>query len=178
MPNHCNNTLSFIGSVEDVTRLIETVKSHNKPFSFDKIVPYPQNFKDMDLAVEAYNKEHGEFSHVKAGLVDGYNSGGYEWCSKNWDTKWDAYDFSDTVIENNTISFLTAWSPPINVIRELGKLFPNVELKLEYHELGMNFRGQYTTFQGVEELSDWELTDDDYAELGYDDLIQDCEENC
>jgi hypothetical protein len=168
MPNHCNNTVSFVGSVEDVTRLIETVKSDNRPFSFDAIVPYPKEYKDLDIAANEYEKEHGMMKRCQDGIKDGFNSGGYDWCLANWDTKWDAYDFNEKEITENSISFCTAWSPPINVIRELGNLFPNVQIRLEFHELGMMFMGSFEVFQGSEELEEREITKDDMIDFGYD----------
>jgi hypothetical protein len=37
--------------------------------------------------------------------------------------------------------FFTAHAPPIPWLETLAKLFPNLWLKLEYHEPGMMFRG-------------------------------------
>jgi hypothetical protein len=40
-----------------------------------------------------------------------------------------------------TYFFNTAWSPPIPVIEEMGKMFPNLEFQLDYFEQGMDFNG-------------------------------------
>lgn len=45
----------------------------------------------------------------------------YEWCNRNWDTKWNAYDsYFDS--DNNAIEFNTAWSCPISVLDKLAEL--------------------------------------------------------
>jgi hypothetical protein len=66
----------------------------------------------------------------------------YEWCHKNWGTKWNA---SDVVVERTsdgaTIDFKTAWSPPLPVIRKLSEMFPGRCFTLKYWEGGAEFKG-------------------------------------
>ena len=58
--------------------------------------------------------------------VNNYGYGDwYEWSVANWDTKWNAYDFSHY---ENTISFSTAWSAPDSVIRAISEKYPDVEV--------------------------------------------------
>lgn len=56
----------------------------------------------------------------------------YDWRIKNWGTKWNAYEQNDKRNTNNTIYFQTAWNPPVNVIKELSKMFPSVTMSLIY----------------------------------------------
>jgi hypothetical protein len=74
-----------------------------------------------------------------------YEKGG--WYDSNvsyWGTKWDVsynesgVDYSDDTI---TMSFQSAWSPPIPFIQHLGRLF-NVECELYYEEPGCDFCGK------------------------------------
>ena len=52
----------------------------------------------------------------------------YDWCCDNWGTKWNAY--SDEKIDDDSISFETAWAPPIPVMKKLSADYP--ELVIEH----------------------------------------------
>jgi hypothetical protein len=56
----------------------------------------------------------------------------YNWSVENWGTKWNAY--GQELIRNteDTLYFKTAWSAPVDLIKKLSGLFPNVELQLTY----------------------------------------------
>lgn len=56
----------------------------------------------------------------------------YEWSLNNWGTKWNAYGQNDKRNTNDTIYFQTAWSSPIELIQELSKMFPLVQIELTY----------------------------------------------
>ena len=56
----------------------------------------------------------------------------YDWSRKNWGTKWNAYGHNHQRNTENTVYFQTAWSPPVELILELSRQFPNVELHLAY----------------------------------------------
>lgn len=80
----------------------------------------------------------------------------YGWCNENWNTKWNAYECHgpETKMLRNgrvksKVTFQTAWSPPIPVIRRLSELFPAVSVTLKYFEAGMGFAGTYTVRAGV-----------------------------
>ena len=55
----------------------------------------------------------------------------YEWCSKNWGTKWNAYDIEDSDLPNS-ITFNTAWRFPYPVIQKLSEIFPDVTIEFVY----------------------------------------------
>ena len=55
----------------------------------------------------------------------------YEWCNRNWDTKWNAYGYEDgAAADPGCIRFLTAWSAPLPILQKLSERYPDVEL---YH---------------------------------------------
>jgi len=91
--------------------------------------------KEQDILHEQNTKDYG-------------HSNWYDWCVANWDTKWNAY--SCYTLEDDTIKledlsdigFQTAWSPPINVIRELSKL-TGQPLRMSYYDEGWMFGGEY-----------------------------------
>jgi hypothetical protein len=114
MPNWCENELTITGP--DVSKILEAIRSvpgedeDARVLDFDRILPYPQAFKQKDQRAHEYQQRFlaiqrtapeaqdqfrslaAEFE-VEAGtpwLQDGFNSGGYEWCCENWGTKWNA----------------------------------------------------------------------------------------
>lgn len=57
----------------------------------------------------------------------------YEWCNRNWDTKWNAYgSYFDK--DNNAIEFDTAWSCPLSVLDKLAEMC---------YEHGVSFTGKW-----------------------------------
>ena len=84
----------------------------------------------------------------------------YGFCCDNWGTKWDTGGENCVVsaLDNNTygFNFETAWSPPIEVYREM--CAQGFELEATYYEPGMCFVGRVT--------GDPSFFDDDYTEYG------------
>ena len=90
---------------------------------------------------------------------DGFNSGGYEWCLREWGTKWGAYRVQRRDYDGDTIlTYQTAWTPSHSVIVALAKRFPAVTFYLEYFERGMSFAGGFC----CPSEDDW-YSDDDGA---------------
>lgn len=60
----------------------------------------------------------------------------YDWCSKNWGTKWNVMDEVsvdyDEIEEEYSIVFNTAWCPPYGIIEEYSKLCNPDEFNWEY----------------------------------------------
>ncbi len=91
---------------------------------------------DRDALEAKYGSHHDDF-----------NSGGYEWCVNNWGTKWNAYDIKRRDYGGFCLTFQTAWSPPLPVIAELHKRFPECRITLEFFERGMAFSGGVSYLQ-------------------------------
>ena len=160
MPNHCVNFLTLTGIYEDVEALLKHVQSSERKFCFSTIVPYPEKFQKLDDASEKWEKENPGKWHGRP--VDGFNSGGIEWCYKNWGTKWNAYATAGPAFEGGEqkpgehctvhLIFETAWSPPIPVMKAMAKTFPKVGVTLSYFESGMGICGEWSSDEDVE---DW-----------------------
>ena len=92
----------------------------------------------------------------------------YDQRVEKWGTKWVGYDLS---IGDTEISFYTAWSPPLPIIKKLAELHKELVFRLEYYEVGIAFRGTYTAkWQDDEVLVEdncWDMTDVDFEELGF-----------
>tara|TARA_R100000742_G_C4277008_1_gene98520 strand:+ start:952 stop:1350 length:399 start_codon:yes stop_codon:yes gene_type:complete len=107
MPNHCTNEVYISFKDRAATdEFLEFVKGVDQegdelPFTFNAINPLPNGKWD------------------------------YDWCWKNWGTKWDAYDveFEDEEEEFLRINFLTAWGPPTPILE---RIMANSGDKIEY----------------------------------------------
>lgn len=66
----------------------------------------------------------------------------YYWRLEHWGTKWEGYRYKDV---EGGISFETAWSHPLPIIKSLARQFPHVPLSISYasEDIGFNF-GAYT----------------------------------
>jgi hypothetical protein len=126
MPNWCQNRLIVIGQSERIAAFAANNKDENQPLTFAAAVPMPESEKDN----------------------------WYDWNCANWGTKWDACDVKIDTDEDQgwvmddpehvTISYAfdSAWSPPENWFVKLAEQWPDLNLMLNYVELGMGFTGQ------------------------------------
>lgn len=159
MPNWCENTLLIMGEAKQITNLKEFVRMDKQQLCFDKIKPCPPELR-LHSAPNRNEQQAGFFAK-KYGAKDWY-----DWCISNWDTKWDASDVSlheSTWDENLLLEyrFNTAWAPPIKVIEELAKKYPDLNFHLSFDEPGMGFSGWRLYRHG-------ELTrDEDYDQSYY-----------
>ena len=114
----------------------------------------------MDRFVAAYNKGTvcNEFLPMPADIGDGW----HDWSVNNWGTKWDigsdngeVRGLHPTVVDNEaTMSFDSAWSPPVGLYEELDRLGFMVDAS--YFEPGIGYCGI------------WHDGDDLYTEYGDD----------
>jgi hypothetical protein len=141
------------------------------------IMPYPKHYKELDDVAKAweqkcqegwelaktinpdvkypdfykgFSEEHGERPR------DGYNMGGYEWCNMYWGTKWGSYNGAElklTEAGKNSklkLTFDTAWCTyGEEFMSKLSKLFPTLEIKNRWFEMGMAQQGVNIWKDGV-----------------------------
>lgn len=55
----------------------------------------------------------------------------YDWSCKYWGTKWNSYD-NNIDRERRTITFSTAWSCPVPIVKALASMFPDIDFTWEY----------------------------------------------
>ena len=174
MPNWCNNIVTIEGEEAEIDRLVEFMKSEHGEFDFNKLVPYPGEFRSADEIHNEIRKltwrrpkgrplsdeeEHKLQELQKAAPEkDGFNSGGYEWRYENWGTKWPARVTQvDRAFPHKVeYTFDTAWSPPEPVILELAIKFPDVNITLDYAECGMECCG-IKEYRSAADIDDDEL---------------------
>ena len=91
--------------------------------------------------------DRSEFELGKAAFQNEVRYGAqtwYDWCIRNWGTKWNSYGYedysSDVSSDLSTIRFQTAWSAPHPVIEKLAEMFPDVSFEHEWadEDIGAN----------------------------------------
>lgn len=120
MPNWVKNIVHAIEPDVD----FEKFTDENGNFTFEKIIPMPENIYRGNLGEEERRK-YGE-------------NNWYDWSHKNWGTKWDA---RETRTYRNTVEFNTAWSCPLPVLRELGKKVGGILVFYADEDIGSNLGG-------------------------------------
>lgn len=82
----------------------------------------------------------------------------YQWCNKNWGTKWNAYgyDYIGIPSRDNVLTYLTAWDGVPELMAALSSRFPDVEFQYEYadEDVGTNvgrvdFLGGETIYEDI-----------------------------
>lgn len=129
MPNWCENELRISGDEEAMKAVhaaLNTTTDETPRLSFQALLPIPEHEKDN----------------------------WYEWSMQNWGTKWDIaedgkgilpLDESQAYLEYN---FSTAWSPPIELLKNITDKFPGVTFQVAYAEPGVCFAGLYQILDG------------------------------
>lgn len=140
MPNWCENRVVLSGDKTYLQNLHNSILTEKK--FFGHIDPTPQELLD----VTSPNRENPDEMMEKYGYSDWYS-----FQSIRWGTKWEADIWEDSVVfvdfeEDNdsavlSLSFMTAWAPPIGIYYVLQEAGISVEAK--YLEEGMRFYGFY-----------------------------------
>ncbi len=120
---------------------------------------YPSQFSFHTLKQVAAEKDHGLVFDAETdpgGLQDYILYGKqyvenlfkygartwYDWCIKNWGTKWPARDveFVDKGHGFVRYAFETAWDPPVGIFEIILKQFPTLRLDIQYadEDIGSN----------------------------------------
>ena len=144
MPNWCMNNLTI--SHDDPAKLQEFVDAYNSGSTCGHYLPTPKDEDGKTIQDESSPNYW------------------YTWQCNNWGTKWDfgKEEYNDpAVIEDGTvsISFNTAWSPPIQFFEHLTDLDYNV--RCSYWEPGMGYCGiwdngydNYIEYSGSEDATE------------------------
>ena len=123
--------------------LMNTLEEAGNPFSFNKIIKLPD-------ALEGTSAPERDEDVSKRNLELYGATDWYDWCTRNWGTKWNSSDTE--IIEDNTdlrlpgyrtvrIDFNSAWAPPLPVYDMLAARFPDTNIYACYDEPGCDFSG-------------------------------------
>ncbi len=132
---------------------------------------------DRDLD-EFFERIHATEGDTKNGIFHAFvpidqklyeSEAWYNWCPKNWGTKWEVFHKDIEFKAANHLVFDTAWSPPTKWLYAVSKEYPRLIFELAYSEARMMFAGVITVKDG-ETLSEEDVTVscDDEAEADED----------
>lgn len=118
MPNHIINIITVRDDNEsdDFEKIREFVSHDDHKFDFNQIIPAPEDIFQGSL---------GEKEREKYG-----DKNWYDWNTKNWGTKWNAYDVR--VGKYYRFIFQTAWAHPFPVIKALSEKFPKTTFSVAF----------------------------------------------
>ena len=157
MPNYCTNNLTVTGDAKEIKRFHEAItagelQAHEHFRILDNLFPTPKELKDTTKGYygEGTEKQIKQEEMNKANLKKFGSPDWYEWNCKNYGSKWSDFDGMFGQISDNEINatFMSAWSPIGEGIRNVSKQFPTLDFVLSYDEGGMAFCGGYAFRNG------------------------------
>jgi len=186
MPNYVHSSLTIVGNKKDLIKFKTFAQSQVNCYTGAKelnvldtqnFIPYPKKYLDLDIKpkTKIETNEFGQKFSIRG--TDGFNSGGYDWCVKNWGSKWGISEPELNVDENEKgaeytnseapdkgsrliYSFQTAWSPISPVIKKMSVLFPKLEFSYFCNEESnaFVFQAEYKKgkLTGEEDLREYE----------------------
>jgi hypothetical protein len=152
MPNWCNNTLEL--AHKDPAMMIRARDAFNRQELLSEFIPIP---KELHIVAGCVSDpaEQAKLEADTARNIETFDYGNwYDYCVNEWGTKWDVgAEGYEVEIENGglTMSFDSAWSPPLEAYAKLEAL--GFEVRAYYYESGMCFAGV------------WEDGNDDFYDL-------------
>ena len=168
MPNWCSNTLEI--HHKDRKMMFRFVRGWNRGRLLDEFIPVPPELKDNCYGIEEIRKRHSqnrnmEYEKELGALTESLNQrffgykNWYDFCVNEWGTKWDiGYELErgniltpDDARKPISVSFCSAWSPPVEAYRKL-------------HEMGFSVRAYYYE-SGMMYCGSWIDGDDQYFEI-------------
>ena len=164
MPNYCTNNLTVTGDAKEIKRFHEAItagelQAHEHFRILDNLFPTPKELKDTTKGCygEGTEEQIKQEEMNKANLKKFGSPDWYEWNCKNYGSKWSEFDGVFGQVSDNEINatFMSAWSPIGEGIRNVSKQFPTLDFVLSYDEGGMAFLGGYA-FRNGEIIADIE----------------------
>ena len=162
MPNWCTNEVSvYAESAKEIDEFISFVKSKEdeEAFSFQSILPMPEELKGTDSPTKVISQEEYDsidpedlnvmFNKVisqqtSARLIEQYgHHNWYDWANAKWGTKWEVahVEMSQDSDYEVAYEFDTAWCPPEGIYNALEKKFPKLTISWFYREDGDQIAG-------------------------------------
>lgn len=169
MSNHITNLISFGDQPEQVAAFHQMLRDLRQDggvygsIDFNKLIPMP---KSLDIesgtrttigldayrrfmagnkgGAEAFQKEHPEEWALGKQAYENIQQYGaptwYEWCNKNWGTKWNAYSCTELSMEDDTLDFFTAWNCVTPILEALSRKYPDQTVSYRWadEDIGSN----------------------------------------
>lgn len=158
MPNWCNNTLIVRGDKTEMESFLRSIEV--KPCNVDDPMDY-----DFSLLHPLPEDQHDNW---------------YDWCNRNWGTKWSPAEVERVDAENNPyemmFDFQTPWCPATNLFLHISEMFPQLVFYENGHESGVGFAVSKAIHNG-EVLEELGFSYSDIEELAeYENLMSAAED--
>ena len=137
-------------------RLNKKINNFNGLFDFDK--------EKQFTSINELGKQYVE-------NIKNYNSPQwYDWCVKNWGTKWNVEEDFDIVYDKNIdeydISFQTAWSVPTGIVKRYSELCEDdEEFYWEYEDYDVTHILRKTNGEIIDTIVPESVNDNDYIDV-------------
>ena len=171
MPNWCANVVELQATTPETQEYLAKLFNASEEHEFLGFVhPVPE---ELTNTVKGWLGDEQEQKELELKQKENLSKFGYktwyEFCCNEWGTKWEAHDISANYVfspekSTLTLSFDTAWSPPIPIY---GKLIEKgLEVQATYCEQGGAFMGVYKNGEIYEEEFDtgYNYETDEYEE--------------
>lgn len=156
MPNYCSNTLIISGPTRHVASLLAQVNDpqENTALSLERIAPTPEHLLNPPKRTgqDAQTSVQASMTAI-LGLTE--PTDWHSWRVRTWGTKWDVDAHLDAPLDLSaehgeaTLTFASAWSPPVEALTILAAQHPQCALELSYDEPGNDFSGVATWADGA-----------------------------
>lgn len=151
MPNWCNNVVILRHS--DPAMLVRAQEGFKKGELLQTFIPCPDDllFTEAVHYPDGHELKEAQDAKEAANVEKHGFRNWYDWKVAHWSTKWDVGSEDDTAeIEDGmlTLSFDSAWSPPVGAYETLEDVC-GFEVEAFYYEPGMAFCGTWSG--GVDE---------------------------
>lgn len=145
MPNWCANTVEL---THEDPAMIERAQAAFKRGEFlNEFIPVPQDLKDTVSGFLGDGDKQKALEEKTARNQEKYGYGNwYDFCVNEWGTKWDVggddCDFGSPDPTHLSLSFDSAWAPPIRAFERLVQDH-GFGVQAYYYEPGVGFCGHY-----------------------------------
>jgi len=178
MPNWCTNRLTITGPEEQVALLHSQVRHNGDgvPILLASLHPMPEELTYTSAPNRDASPEQLAYLEATYGATDWY---AWATSTAGWGTKWADCETVEDAREPGRLvyRFESAWSPPVEGVKNISARFPALTFSLEYAEPGCDFSGTATMAEGLLLTDDCrDSCDSEFAlECGYgvddDDLV-------
>ena len=152
MPNWCNNIATLTNSKGMIDKVVAGAEADGV---LQALIPVPEELRDTTAGSYGDSDKQRALEAQEASNLAKYGyKNWYDYCVAEWGTKWDLCEVAVNRVDDETVTltFDTAWSPPIEAYEKLIEM--GFGVTAYYYEPGMQFAGIW--IDGVDDCySDW-----------------------
>ena len=148
MANWCTNSLEVNGDEAKVEEFVKKFMENG----VSAFIPTPKELEDTEAPAQHKDPEKAKENIAKYGVADWC-----EWRIKNWGTRHNVINLELLGRGEGYayFTFETAWSPIVEAMENIAKMFPELLFVLNYKEHSAGFFGK-AIFENGELSSEWE----------------------